>query len=874
MPQSPWMRVFAALACAQALACTEAPPVAGDLDGGDAGADAGASSDAGPDADAGTDAGTSTDSGTGADAGADAADAGAGADAGADAGDDAGEDAGPRAYPWTPAPATGSVDPEWLGTPPACSPGDWLAKYFNYRTRLRGNGTGAFPGFVSIGAAPGQSLMFGERIPDGGCDSHWWFVGASCTNHNVAQTKGIYGLGDGVIWLGWYLTHLALEHAAFRALGVPLDQNVEELHRALQAFDRLDVTAETHYGIAGRLDGFYQRDDVPADFIWKDSAHTLLRFPRSDGFAGYGCVKSTAGCGTMSIADGSFESQDQQIGLMLGLAMIAKLVPGDAQHEGVGLLQKARTIAHRTVKFLRDNGWKIKDPNGNIPPNQWGGSAVPYSNEIAKAANFITGNAFGISDYRDTITETEGAALFAGVDASWAAQTGINKSLALKLAAMTDVWGAEKLARRALGYGVPTHAIINALLHDRPVHALVSPWDLDALLTSAPCGGPCLRSPGCVETPGWMGANRWGSPEDRSGGHFLTGEYNGNDYLVLHDLVLLARGGKYSFTFPAQPHCASSPLEDLFAAGVPSGATYDPWGVCAPRDFARVYCGRTFAAWLDAAYRGEATLFLGDGKLTCTGDQPCTVSAASGYGTSGADLFIGGEGTDSFDGVDGDDCLYGGGGMDELHGGRGYDEIHGGDGADTLCGENCSVADLEGESDVIYGDAGEDQIWGGPEDDEIFGGSENDTIDCGGGSDWCYGEGGDDFIDGELGEDYIDGGPGNDELHGGIDQDNVSGGEGRDKIDGEAGDDTLKGGPGDDLLRGEDGDDTLWGEDGDDRLCGGCGRDALNGGWSSGDDCREEAFPCLSDPTGTMDGCGTMNQIGASDCNDTAFDGW
>src|SRR5687767_14022770 len=95
--------------------------------------------------------------------------------------------------------------------------------------------------------------------------------------------------------------------------------------------------------------------------------------------------------------------------MLPGLASLAKLVSAGTVVDGMDLAHEAKSITHRMVNKLRSDGWMVKDPNGESPPNQWGGSAREYSDQIAKAANFITGNAFGIADYRDTLSMTYGA---------------------------------------------------------------------------------------------------------------------------------------------------------------------------------------------------------------------------------------------------------------------------------------------------------------------------------------------------------------------------------------------------------------------------------------------------------------------------------
>ena len=53
-----------------------------------------------------------------------------------------------------------------------------------------------------------------------------------------------------------------------------------------------------------------------------------------------------------------------KIGRSGGLAFINKFIPATEVYAGDTLKYHARHITHRMVKHLRDNGWKIVDPDG------------------------------------------------------------------------------------------------------------------------------------------------------------------------------------------------------------------------------------------------------------------------------------------------------------------------------------------------------------------------------------------------------------------------------------------------------------------------------------------------------------------------------
>jgi Ca2+-binding RTX toxin-like protein len=238
------------------------------------------------------------------------------------------------------------------------------------------------------------------------------------------------------------------------------------------------------------------------------------------------------------------------------------------------------------------------------------------------------------------------------------------------------------------------------------------------------------------------------------------------------------------------------------------------------------------------------------------------------YGTSGADLILGGIGKQAYDSNNallnyasiqagaGDDIiianyvgyLNAGDGNDTIYAladtiiaGDGNDTIYisdietfGGDNAhadggnDTIYGSSDDNTGLFGDAgnDIIYGYAGEDHLHGGSGDDTIYGGDDDDTILGYDDADTLYGEDGNDLIDTGNGDDIVYGGDGNDTIYGNIGyapyytgNKEIYGENGNDVILDGAGNDLLDGGTGNDLFYGDSGgDDTFYGGDGDDEI--------------------------------------------------------
>ncbi len=763
------------------------------------------------------------------------------------------------AFPYESAPAT--IDPTWPDSPPACDDHDWLAKYMNYRLRFRGDGTAAHPGFISIGMDAGQSIPASRREPDTNCAGHWSMT--DCPRPDLPDAKGRYAWGDATIWLGMYLEVLATEYAVFERLGLDSSRTIEDLRLALHALDRVDGAAEAVFGKPAALDGFFLRDDVPMDM------HLLTgggyRFPRNDGvLLGYECISSTFACGTPTVADGSFTSQDQMIGLIHGLALVNKLVPDSIAVQGVVLRQQARQQIHRMVSHLRDHSWRVTAPDGSHPPDAWGGNAAGFSWLFAGAANVVCGSDFGVSDYNDLISNTVGKTALQLLETGWDTTMNYNRTMALRLLAITYDWDDDKYATRAVADGKDSFVMARALLHDTQLPAGFSAWRVEAILDSAPCSGPCFHSTGCSDPPGWGAEHRTSNPGDRFGGRHWSGEFNGLDYMAIHNLAFL-QTGSFGMAVPAPPSsgCDSfRTLDQILAAPGTPGETYDPGDPCARADLTRRFCGRSLASWLDAAYQGKASIRTGSLLWTCSGSSPCQLAPSSGSGTQLDDLILGGDEGDTLEGGEGNDCIYGAGGDDHLFGGAGHDELHGGPDDDTLDGDPLLTTGI----DRLFGEDGNDTLAGGPGADELFGGEGNDQLQGGDGHDLAQAGPGNDRFEGGLGDDTAQGGVGDDELAGNEGDDTFWCGDGRDKARGGAGDDWAWGEADDDLLLGEGGSDMVSGGDGTDHLCGGDSDDVLWGNWGPA--------KCWGG-TGTdqVNGCNN-GSLSSDDCSTQAFDAW
>ncbi len=783
----------------------------------------------------------------------------------------------PFPFPGGIVPAGMVPDASWLDNPPPCDRDNLLVKYLNYRKRFRGDGTAQYPGFVVLGLDSGNSIPATKRHPEVTCKGQWWTDGCESANHDYPDAKGHYGWGDSTIWLGTYLSLLATEYQAFKLIGLPTDQTVQDLYYAIMAFNRVDEAAEPFYGAAPKRDGFFLRDDVPVGFEKK--ADGSYRWLRDDGYAGYECVTAVVACGNPCTDCGDVISQDQAIGIIYGMGMINKLIPDDIVVDGLDLRYGAREIIHRIVTKLRDDNWMVMDPTGDHPPDAWGGYAIGFSYPMTQVANKVCAPDFGEQDYADLASATEGLAAWELLEGpGWGVTLDYNHNMAYKLASVAGFWDGPEFTRRTMEDSKESFGFAQAILADREVGPAISMWHIESVMRDAPCGGPCFRTADCESVPGWMGEKRFHSPASRIGGKHSTGaeEENGIDYMEMFNLYVIYRQGQIEPQFPAPIDTAScvgtKRLADLME-GAAYGDTIDPLDPCVLDDLKTRMCGWTLAEWIDNAYRGNGSIYLGGRRWSCLWPEPCKAAEVSNRGEHGDDLMIGTLGADQLLGYGGNDCIVARGGNDTVQGGEGADEIWGGDGDDLLDGDGIIAGLLPGP-DTIWGEAG------------------NDTIDGGGGENLLLGGEGNDDMEGGGDHDLMQGGPGNDTMVGGGDEDYLQGDDGDDVAYGDAGDDAIWGGPGRDKLAGGSGGDRMWGEggadflkgdgggdflaagfmgDGIDRLCGGSGDDSIWGTWD-GDECLG-GDPLIGTADDQVNGC-KPESLDEDDCTDAAFEAW
>lgn len=193
-----------------------------------------------------------------------------------------------------------------------------LQKYWYYRWRLVND-------FVKVGEGVGHSIPIQSRqgyngIPD-------------------------IEAADATIYHGFYLGILATEYKLLQInqRHADLEWTKTELYYAIKAFERLDMYGEEYLGMPGKIDGCFQRDDFPCDFLDPNTNPENFRhFNQNrhipEGFAPVFKVFTSDDCPEgKPLTDKSNPrktpsmSQDQVIWLLMGFMLIEKCLDGVQQ---------------------------------------------------------------------------------------------------------------------------------------------------------------------------------------------------------------------------------------------------------------------------------------------------------------------------------------------------------------------------------------------------------------------------------------------------------------------------------------------------------------------------------------------------------------
>jgi MYXO-CTERM domain-containing protein len=409
--------------------------------------------------------------------------------------------------------------------------------------------------FVSVGGAQGQSQPAPERM----------------------DNLGLMKWGDGTIALGFYLGVLATEHYILSnpsrfpgaaSATLDLETTRDELYYALLALERLDRDADAAFPTpcttTPSLNGFFLRDDVPADF------HTH--------FPGITTIQSDFIDPTLTNKE---ESQDQVYHVQHGLALVVALVPSTVVVQGKPLRAWAIEQASRITKHFAKGDWIIRNPACSNRAVNRGENATGYSYGETLAAAFVTDGAYAPTtssfwkNIWDTLRQTSNPA-YSDED---------NLHMALSVMAVGDGYGADTaqvIATLAETQDWPLYPLLHRVLHPAAIGfcttaSTVNPrartmLDELTLQTEPACPGPSGPA-----AHGFTTHNRFirGKSQAYVGPDGCEGiRYHGLDYMLLHNLYALATPGTWNGSPDADP-CAPVTPDGMSVGGNDAGVDPD-----------------------------------------------------------------------------------------------------------------------------------------------------------------------------------------------------------------------------------------------------------------------------------------------------------
>ena len=190
---------------------------------------------------------------------------------------------------------------------------------------------------------------------------------------------------DATWWQGHYIAMLALEYRSLQLQGRPTDSTLQELRWAVASLKRLDEHAESYWNGKDTLNGFFLRDDVPADLNTAMNVDII----NSD-------YKSRLG-DTTTLSN--TPSQDQIWACYLGFALVVKLVDDEPLRNEVTDLARSFVKCMQSQDQKGNKSWEIINPvTGQLV--QKSGDIQWLQHGHALAAEYITNEDlhFGKSD--------------------------------------------------------------------------------------------------------------------------------------------------------------------------------------------------------------------------------------------------------------------------------------------------------------------------------------------------------------------------------------------------------------------------------------------------------------------------------------------
>lgn len=430
---------------------------------------------------------------------------------------------------------------------PAQTTGENLAKYDKLRTRLKDE-------FVRIGDGPGKGQPAEERD----------------------DQEGFIRWADSTIRLGWYLGVLATEYELYThpglypgaGVGKSPDDTLNELYFALRAMERIDEVADASFPPpctqTPALNGFFLRDDVPAEFFQE---FPPLTFVRSD-FVDPELTNKEM-------------SQDQVYHVLIGLALVKRFIPTSASANGKALNSWAVEQAQRIMQHVSEDDWVIKNPACDNREVNRGPLALGFSGGSRLAIGFITDDAF-VPETTDTSKELWDAA----ADPFYAPYIDIdNVHMGLAIAAVSNGWGdasAQAIAELAKKPDWPAYPLLHRALHGDEAGGWCKTAEevnshAKQMLDELPADVEIASPQPATASHGWTLPHRFLRAKSMTGEAGSEGlRFPGLDYMLLHNLYAIATPATWNGSSgPGIPECSLTPDPDGGPGASPGEADED-----------------------------------------------------------------------------------------------------------------------------------------------------------------------------------------------------------------------------------------------------------------------------------------------------------
>jgi hypothetical protein len=424
-----------------------------------------------------------------------------------------------------------------------------LKKYYNYRDRLTNN-------FMVVGDGFGKSIPLSSRKWDS------W---------GIHTLKG----GEDTYMLGVYIGVLGTEYKLNKKSLNSNKETIKELYFALKALNRLDYYAETHYYYGSRsrngvsesekmkpeLNGFFIREDFPDNFLannpsLNDNAIKPITVDNYGYVKGEGTVIEVNKFG-FNDDDGKRRkeytamSQDHSLAILWGLLLAHQSLDYNISFDNKDFLdnesdikKEIENIYKRIVEYFIKNNWIIKNPTGSkvkAGPNVW-----VFSKDIYRSYKSFGGQKKGMH--------------IGGNLTAIPYNLGSNGWMNGRMQLMSQNLSGSNyyLWKRATTLGLETYFINYGMYVHNLSFSSDKITDLkktsEFYLNTAPCSGPFYHDDGNknyiskdIGLFGWATPNRterelasqYFGVEHNGKWNHAQGNYNGLDYLLLHNLYYL-----------------------------------------------------------------------------------------------------------------------------------------------------------------------------------------------------------------------------------------------------------------------------------------------------------------------------------------------